>query len=195
MALPFAQVYDRLGGWAEAHSLRVENSVLAAGKAGQFDGITITINSFYAPDERTYYLVHALGSNVGWSLNKSGVQGMFDELREAKVEKNSKRLEVAINRYRAFEDESSAFAVSILDDLGARELISSYTNFMRADLEALTVFHRCGQAPVWRDFFSQWNTEVSLGWKKVLPFQAKPVPPFLPLRIRPQEILQQQPEP
>ncbi|MDB5391422.1 MAG: hypothetical protein JWM11_7068 [Planctomycetaceae bacterium] len=194
MPLSFEQVYHRLRKWAETHSIRVADSSLAAGKAGEFDGISITMNSAYDAEERAYYLAHALGSTIGWSLDQTAIQEMFAELRDAKLEKSADRLENAIMGYRAFENDSSAYAVSILNELGVPQLIGSFTNFMRADLEALTEYHRCGQAPVWRDFFSRWNAEVTRGLKKVAPFQAKPVPHFSPLRITLQEILQQQPE-
>ena len=66
------------------------------------------------------------------------------------------------------------------------------TNFMRADLEALTEFHRSGHAPVWRDFFARWNEEVNSNRKKVIPFTPKPVPAFKPMQFERQEVLQKQ---
>jgi hypothetical protein len=121
---------------------------------------------------------------------------MFDALRMAKKAKDAdpSRLEQAIERYRAFEIESSEFAVWLLADLGCLEVVPSYTNFMRADLEALTEFHRGGQAPVWRDFFARWNEEVAYGRREVLAFRPKPVPPFRPVQFEKQEILQEQGE-
>ncbi len=94
--------------------------------------------------------------------------------------------------FRAFETESSEFAVWLLAELGHGDVIPSYTNFMRADLEALTEFHRTGKAPVWRDFFARWNEETADGRRLVLPYQAKQVPPFDPVRIEKQEVLQEQ---
>ena len=58
----------------------------------------------------------------------------------------------------------------------------------------LTVFHRTGQAPVWRDFFAQWNNDVAAGHREVVSFNPKEIPPFKPRTIEKQEILQKQPD-
>jgi hypothetical protein len=63
---------------------------------------------------------------------------------------------------------------------------------MRPDLEALTIFHKTGRAPVWQDFFREWNEEVATGRRQVLPFCPSDIPDFLPRRIERQEILQEQ---
>jgi hypothetical protein len=117
------------------------------------------MNSKYDVEERTYYLVHALASIVRWSLSLPLIQRMFEELRAAKQEKHADpdRLERAIEQYRAFKVEPSEYAVWLLAKLGADEVVPSFTNFMRADLEALTLFHRFGRVPVWRDFFADRN--------------------------------------
>ena len=194
MTTAFEEVYREARAWAEAHGIKVEQRRLKAQKAGQFDGQSVTMNSEYGPEERLCYLVHALGSMVRWALSRAAVQEMFDELRAARKtrETDPARLEAAIARYRAFEIESSEFAVWLLAELGHAEAVPSYTNFMRADLEALSEFNRDGRAPVWRDFFARWNEEASQGRRQVLPFRPKPIPPFDPVRIENQEILQEQ---
>jgi len=47
---------------------------------------------------------------------------------------------------------------------------------MRADLEAMTEFHRTGRAPVWHDFFSRWTADVAAGRRYLEPFQVQPIP-------------------
>ena len=162
------------------------------GKAGEFKGISVVMNSSYDVEEQTYYLVHALGSIVRWSLSHQDVQKMFNELRDAKKGDDRGRLERAIDHYRGFEIESSEFAVWLLAELGHAEVAPSYSNFMRADLEALTEFHRTGKAPVWRDFFSRWNEEVVAGHRQLPSFSPKQIPDFRPCETEKQEILQQQ---
>jgi hypothetical protein len=180
--------------WAEAHGIRVADEHPRADKAGEFDGVSATMNDQYSAAERAYYPVHALGSMVLWALDRSAVQAMFDELRDAKKDKESdpERLARAIERYRAFEIESSELAVWLLTELGHADAVASYTNFLRADLEALTEFHRRGKAPVWRDFFARWNDEVARGRRRVEPFRARAVPPFTTVRTEKQEALQRQ---
>ncbi len=194
MTADFEQVYKDVRAWAGAHGIHVSEQRLPAGKAGEFNGVTATMNSDYAPEERAFYLAHALGSMVRWAMSQDAVQDLFDELRAAKKDRagQASQLEQAIAAYRAFEIESSDFAVWILGQLGHPDVIPSYTNFMRADLEALTMFHRSGKAPVWRDFYSRWNQDVAQGQRQIEPFHPKPVPPFTPVRTEKQEILQEQ---
>jgi hypothetical protein len=85
--------------------------------------------------------------------------------------------------------------VSILRELGAESDIAAYTNFMRADLEAMTQFHETGQPPVWREFFAHWNAQLATGERSVPPFEARPVGSFQAVRIEKQAILQQQESP
>ena len=189
--MDFQKMYKNVRGWAGAHGIRVGLSLLPAGKAGEFDGLSATMNSEYEPEEVVYYLTHALGSIVRWSLSRPEVQKMFDEMRAAKKGDERNRLEQAIKAYRAFEEESSEFAVWLLAELGHTGVVPSYTNFMRADLQALTEFHRNGRAAVWREFFARWNEDVTAGRKQGLSFRPKPIPPFEPVLIEKQEILQE----
>jgi hypothetical protein len=190
----YEQVSKDVATWAGSHGITVHWHKLPPGKAGEFNGLTATMNSGYAPEESAYYLAHTIGSIVRWSLSRAAIQEMFNELRAAKKSKDADpaRLERAIERYRAFEIESSEYAVWLLAELRHPDAIASYTNFMRADLEALTEFHRHGKAPVWHDFFARWNKAVAQGIQQVLPFTAKPIPPFQATTIEKQEILQEQ---
>ena len=194
MSTAFPRVYHAIGNWARLQNVEVRDEELPKGKAGEFNGVTVTMNRTYDLEERAYYLIHALGSIVTWSLDKCDVQAMFDELRAAKEVKaaDAARFERAILRYRAFEIGSSEFAVWLLADLSFPEVVAPYTNFMRADLEAMTRFHREGIAPVWHIFFSQWNEDVARGRVKIDLFEPKPVPSFHVAEIEKQEILQQQ---
>ena len=196
MALDFDQVYEAVCRWAKSRGITVHHSQLKPNKAGEFDGNSATMNTAYSVEERTYYLAHALGSMIRWSLSLPKIQQLFYELRTAKKDKqiDPERLERAIDEYRAFEVESSEFAVWLLAHLGHAVAIPYFTNFMRADLEALTQFHRLGRAPVWRDFFADWNQQVAQGRRSVPPFSAKPIPAFGPKPIEIQEILQEQPK-
>lgn len=194
MSIAFDDLILAVQTWAKAHGIEVQHRPLPPGKAAEFDGLSVTMNRDYDAEERTYYLIHALGSIVLWSLNKKAVQSMYDELRDTKGKefRGSSRLERAIGAYRAFEIESSELAVALLNELHYSQVAPSYANFMRADLEAMTEFHRSGQAPVWRDFFARWNEEVARGSRRIEPFVPKPLPRFQPVEIERQEVLQQQ---
>lgn len=191
--MDFSRIFQEVRAWAENHGIRVRRQLLPPDQAGTFDGPTVTLNRAYATEELTYYLAHTLGSIVRWSLSRPAVQALFDELRQAKQDRRAPaRLERAIERYRAFEIESSAFAVGLLTELGHGDAVPAYTNFMRADLEALTAFHRTGQAPIWHDFFARWNAAVAADRRQVAPFHPKPPPAFTPVAIEDQEIVQRQ---
>ena len=192
----FNETYESVCRWAKFQGITVHHQHLKPNKAGEFDGISVTMNTVYTVEERTHYLAHALGSIVRWSLSSPKIQQMFQELRAAKKEKHvdPARLEQAIDEYRAFEIESSEFAVWLLAHIGHADAIHRFTNFMRADLDALTQFHRMGTAPVWRNYFADWNEQVANGCRLVQPFDAKPIPTFHPKLIELQEILQEQPK-
>jgi hypothetical protein len=192
MCLRFLAVYEDVSRWAEARGIRTVERQMDAGKAGEFNGVCVTMNLRYGAEEKSYYHAHALGSIVRWSLSRREVQGMFDDLRDAKKTNDHSRLEHEIERYRIFEIESSEYAVWLLAHLGHADEARPYSNFMRADLEALTIFHRTGQAPVWRDLFGRWNREVSTGYRQIAAFTPKEIPDFEPVMIDRQEILQRQ---
>lgn len=195
MLVDFERAYLIICEWTHSKLVVVSHRELAAGKAGEFDGLSITMNHTYHVEERLHYLIHALGSIVGWSLRKEAVQSVFDALQRAKQEPlDSSQLETAISHYGDFEATSSRYAVWLLGEVGHSDIVPAYTNFMRADLEALTEFHRHGQTPIWRDFFSRWNRDVAAGLRTVQPFAPLAIPTFAPTRIQLQEILQQQPE-
>jgi hypothetical protein len=178
--------------WCEAHGIRVQEGSLAADKVGEFTGRHVLMNRDFEPADRLFYLTHAIGSIVLWSRDRQKSQQVFTELRDAKKsrESQSDRLERAIERFRLFEIQASELAVWLLDECRCPDAISCYTNYMRADLEAMTVFHRTGTAPMWHNFFRKWNAEVSAGKRRVEAFQAKPIPPLQPIEFEKQEIMQ-----
>jgi hypothetical protein len=194
MSPAFTQVYDDVRRWAECHGVRVRRGKLGPEKPGEFDGLSVTINPDYGPEERCFYLVHALGSIIAWALDPRGCHALFAELRAAKAHRllGAARLGRAVERYRAFEIRSSEYAVWILNHLGHAAVVPTYTDFFRADLEALTQFHRTGKAPVWEEFFRRWSADVLRGRRTVEPFVPVPVPPFRPVPIRHQEIMQKE---
>jgi hypothetical protein len=196
VSVSFEEVVAAVVRWCEAHGIRIEQRPLPREKAGEFTGKSIVMNSGFLAEDRLYYLTHAIGSIVRRSLSPKETQELFDELRDAKQQKQTdpQRLERAIDRYRAFETESSEYAVWLLNHCGYPGVIGSYTNFMWADLEAMTQLHRTGRAPVWPTFFRQWNDEVTGGRRQVPPFQPKSIPSFDPIETEKQDILQRQNE-
>jgi hypothetical protein len=85
----------------------------------------------------------------------------------------------------------SQHAVWVLSAIGHAEAIEPYTVFFRADIEAMTIFHRTGKEPRWPDFFADWKESVRKGEIQVDPFRPKPVARFRPVRIEKQEVLQE----
>lgn len=190
---PEERLYRDVRARAESYSVRVGEERLGPETPGKFDGLSVTINPDYDFRERPFYLVHALGSIVRWSLDPVGCRRLFDELNAAKKHRSDRdRLERAIEPYREFEVGSSEYAVWLLADLGYADVIPAYTNFWRADLESMTHLHRTGKAPVWREFYARWNEEVRRGERQVAPFEPRPVPPFRPQPMKTQEVVQEQ---
>lgn len=189
----FAEAVRRLRQRAEEHGVRVKTERLGPDTPGTFDGPSITLNEAYTPDESYYYLAHALGSIVRWSLDPDTWRAMFEELDAAKANRgaDAERLERAVERYRAYEDGASEYAVWLLQDLDMGALVPHYTNFGRADVESMAEYHRTGRQPAWHEFFARWNEEVARGERPVRPYTPRPVPPFRPAPMRPQTIQQE----
>src|SRR5437763_1639114 len=83
--MDFQSLYGKLFRWAKDHGIQTsDSSQLPRNQAGEFDGLSVTMNSDYPLEERCYYLVHSLGSIVDWSIDSAGVQRLFDDLRSAK---------------------------------------------------------------------------------------------------------------
>jgi hypothetical protein len=159
-------------------------------KPGEFDGPSITINPKHDHEACCYYLAHSFGSISQWATNFEHAQQTFDDLRDAKRNKG-RRFEQALEAWRRFEQTSSEHAVWMLGTIGHAESIEPYTVFFRADIEAMTVFHRTGKEPRWPDFFAEWNEKIAKGEIRIEPFRPKPVTRFRPVRIEKQEVLQE----
>lgn len=194
MAVDYEALYQAVRQWCEAHGISVREQSLSRERAGEFDGISATLNGGYSVEERALYLAHTAGSIVRWCSDKQNVEEMFRDLHHATAGKgrDPAELEPAVLRYHAFEADTSRLAVQLLTELGFSEAIAAYTNFMRADLEAMTQFHRTGRAPVWNTFFSTWNERIAAGQICAAPFPPRPLPHFRPERIPLQRIQQQQ---
>jgi hypothetical protein len=195
MATPhFEEIYAVICRWAGKSRIEVREAEMPSNKVGEFNGPTVIVNPTFSFEERAYYLAHALGSTVLWSQDKEAVQTIFNELRAAKEaqENDQKDLDRAIDRYRSFEIKSSELAVWLLTHLGYEEVLDGYTNFMRADLESMTILHRQGEAPPWAEFFAQWKKKVARGERYPTPFRLRRIKSFSPVKFDLQEILQKQ---
>jgi hypothetical protein len=183
-------LFDDLEAFISGHGVEVRLKKMDVEKPGVFDGPSITINPVHDRDAASYYLAHSFGSIYQWSTDFEHAQKVFDALRDAKKAKDA-RFEEALNDWRRFEQTSSEHAVWVLDHAGHAAAIASYTVFFRADIEAMTVFHRTGKEPRWPDFFAEWKEKVSRGEIRIEPFRPKPVARFRPVRIEKQEVLQE----
>jgi hypothetical protein len=183
-------VFDDLERFTSAHGVEVRLEKMDLEKPGVFDGPSITINPVHDREAASYYLAHSFGSIYQWSTNFEQAQTVFDGLRDAKRAKDA-RFEEALSAWRLFEQTSSDHAVWVLDQAGHADAIAPYTVFFRADIEAMTVFHRTGKEPRWPDFSAEWKAKVSRGEIRIEPFRPKPVARFRPVRIEKQEVLQE----
>jgi hypothetical protein len=179
---------------AREYGIRVEQADLDDEVPGVFDGPTITLNREYDAVERAFYLAHSIGSIAEWSLRFDPSKRVFDALKHAKQVRNSDeaRFQSALEAYLAFENRTWETATWLLQDTQHAEFVARFTTFGRADLESMRIFHSTGKAPVWREFFAQWNDEVQRGTRTIEPFVARPIPKFKAVRIPKQEIVQEE---
>ncbi|HKI38343.1 MAG TPA: hypothetical protein VKA46_41220 [Gemmataceae bacterium] len=188
----WANVYERLRARIEAFGVCVLARRLGLETTGVFDGLSITTNTAYDLETRCHNIAHALGHVAQWSLDYSRQQRLYDDLHAAKANKaaDPAALEGALQRFRSYEEEASQYAAWLLAACGPAGALPAFTNFARADIEAIVAFHRDGSAPVWHEFFARWNREVRAGERALVPFAPKPIPPFTPRPIEPQEVIQ-----
>jgi hypothetical protein len=191
MAALRADLLDDLERCVRAHGIDVRTRTMDVEKPGEFDGPSVTLNPIQNREALCFYLAHALGSIYQWSTDFEHAKKVFDELRKAKQARESAAFEEALERWRLFEQTSSDHAVRVLSDIGHADAVQPYTVFFRADLEAMTLFHRTGKEPRWPDFFEVWKAKVASGDIRIEPFEPKPVAPFKPVKIEKQEVLQE----
>lgn len=186
-------LYAALVKRANRFGINVRQAELDDEVPGEFDGPTITLNEDYDAAERAFYLAHSIGSIATWSIDPDRSQQVFRELRQAKrgASSDPARLERALTAYESFENVTWEFAVWLLEETGHAGFVSAFTNFGRADMEAMEIFHRTRKAPVWREFFTEWNEQVRQGRRSVRPFISRSIPPFQAIAIPKQEIVQE----
>ena len=178
---------------AEARGIAVQWAALPDDVPAEFDGVSIVLNATHDRASLGWYLVHSYGSIAAWCLDLDGVKRMFHELREAggRRAQAPDRLGRAVAGFRAFEELASSYSVWLLDALGHDWAVRPFTIFFRADLEAMTIFHREGRAPVWRDFLAAFSAEVESGTRPLVPFAPIAIPDFRPARFERQQVTQE----
>jgi hypothetical protein len=189
-------LYADLVQRAARYGITVGQADLDAEVPGQFDGPTVTLNKVYDAGERAFYLAHSIGSIAEWSIHPDRSHQVFRELQQAKhtARSDATRLERALAAYLAFENATWEFAAWLLEDMGHNHFTPAFTNFGRADMEAMRVFHTTGAAPVWREFFATWNEQIRQGARTITPFVPRPIPEFQAMKIPKQEIVQEDAE-
>jgi len=192
VATAYEQVFGDLKRFITAHDVQILTRRMDVEKPGEFDGPTITINPVHDLEARCYYLAHSFGSICQWSLHIEQARKVFENLRQAKTAgRMGPTFDRAVAAWRQFEQTSSGHAVWTLDEIGHDDVIPPYSVFFRADIEAMTVFHKTGKEPPWPEFFADWKRRVASGEVEVEPFRPKPVPRFRPVRIETQDVLQE----
>jgi hypothetical protein len=165
------------------HGVEVRLKKMDIETPGEFDGLSITINPRHDLEARCFYLAHSFGSIVQWSTDYERAKKVVKDVRSDPQK--------GIAAYRNFEQTSSEHAVWVLNEIGHADAVAAYTTFFRADIESMTIFHLTGKAPDWPEFFAEWKRKAASGEIQIEPFTPRAIPPFHPVRIREQEVLQQ----
>lgn len=184
------ELFSDLERFVRFHGIHIRDKPMDVEKPGEFDGPTITINPKHERQALAFYLAHSFGSIYQWSTDFEHARKVFGDLHDAKKD-SADAFEPALEQWRLFEQRSSDHAVWVLSEIGHRDEIDPYTIFFRADIEAMTVFHRTGKEPRWPDFFAEWKAKVARGEIRIDPFTPKPIARFRPVRIEKQEVVQE----
>ena len=182
------EVLEALLSWIREHGVIVRHETLPADTPAVFDGRSITLNTRFSTAEQALYAAHSFGSIVGWSLDRQGTETLFSELEEAKTRRRreKERFERALTVFRHFEEASNEFGVDVLQQVGAADWQIPYSEFFRADLDAMTLYHQEGVLPLWPLFFEGWRTRHPE--RASLTFPSHPIPAFTPQSIPAQEV-------
>jgi len=191
--LPWPDVYECLRQRIESLSVRVEARRLGPETTGVFDGLSITTNSDCDWETRCHNLVHSIGHIAQWCLAFDEHRTLYDELYAAQARKREdpRPLEHALQRFREYEEEASQYGAWLLDATGWAEALPAFTVFARADIEAIVGLHRDGIAPIWHEFFADYQTRIARGELAARPFEPKPIPTFTPRLIQSQEVIRE----
>jgi hypothetical protein len=191
--LDWSTIYERLKARIETYGISVLARQLGFETTGVFDGPSITTNTDYDLETRCHNIAHSFGHIAQWSLEYDRFRTLYDQLYAAKAMKHSDpvALEQALGRFREYEEEASEYGAWLLLDAGCPEALAAFTLFSRADIEAIVGFHRDGIAPVWQTFFEAFRRRVASGELQLRPFEPKPVRPFVPVRLEPQDVIQE----
>ena len=185
-----ADVFRDLQRFVRSHGIEIREKDMDIDTPGEFDGPTMTLNPKHDLEALCFYLAHSFGSIYQWSLDTRRAQLIFNALRDAK-KTGGTGFEQALQVWRLFEQTSSEHAVWVLGEIGHADAVDPYTVFFRADIEAMTVYHRTGKEPRWPDFFADWKRKVATGEIQIDPFRPKPVARFTPRKIEKQEVVQE----
>ena len=186
-------VYERLKSRIETFGVAVAAAEMKPDTTGVFDGLSITTNTAYDLETRCHNIAHSFGHIAQWSLDYPRFQALYDALYAAKANKATdlRSLEEALQHFRDYEEEASKYATWLLNETGNEDAVPAFTNFARADIEAIVAFHRDGAAPLWGRFFADWNARVDRGELKLRPFEPKLIPSLTPVHIALQEVIRQ----
>lgn len=189
----WSTIYERLKARIESFGIAVLAQRLGFETTGIFDGTSITTNTDYDLETRCHNIAHSFGHIAQWSLEYDRFRTLYEQLYAAKATKGADpaALECALERFREYEEEASQYATWLLSDIGCTDALPSFILFARADIEAIVGFHRDGIAPIWRTYFEAYQRRVTSGELQLLPFEPKPVPPFTPVHLEPQEVIQE----
>lgn len=192
MQIDWTAVRERLKDRIELSGVRVASRKLGPQTTGVFDGLSITTNSECDRETQCHNLGHSFGHIAQWSLEGARCQMLYDALYAAQERKHDDpaALERALDAFRQYEEEASSYAAWLFRETGNSAALDSFTPFARADIEAIVTYHRDGVAPLWSDFFEAWQRKAARGEIEVREFVPKPIPPFTPRQIAPQEVIQ-----
>jgi hypothetical protein len=191
MSLDWVGIHRRLKERIEASGVCVKCQSLGPETTGVFDGLCITTNSLCDRQTQCHNMGHAFGHIVQWSLETARCRELYETLYAAKDSKRDDppALERALDQFRRYEEEASAFAAWLLVDTRNAIALAAFTLFARADIEAIVSYHRDGVAPIWSEFFTTWQARAARGEITVKDFVPKQIPAFTPRPIEPQAVI------
>jgi len=131
---------------------------------GDLNGIEIDIDCAVTPEQRLFLLAHLFGHTVQWNVDP----GLFELGRRYRPPVEERLFPQIIE----YESEAARYGLSLLHEVGIREMDSWFSAYTACDQAYLLHFYRTGERA---DFRSLWSGQAPL-------LEPKPVPQFTPAK-------------
>ena len=163
--IPFSEYASRVQRHLEQnYGIRVITRDIPDPLTGDLDGGEIDIDFAVTPEQRLFLLGHLFGHTVQWNTDPS----TFELGRQYQPPVDEKLFPSILS----YEGEAASYGLSMLHEVGIKEIDGWFSNYTACDQAYLLDFYRAGMKGDFREF---WREDAPL-------IPPKPIPSFVAKR-------------